>query len=88
MVKTLREAGALTFLAHGSHGQGKKSKFCGSCHIKCCLVDNRVAYTGSANFTNAAAKNLELMFRHTGKPVDEIRQILESLVASEQCHEM
>ena len=89
MVKKLREAGAKTFLAHGSHGQGKKSKHCGSCHIKCCLVDNRIAYTGSANFTDASLKNLEMMYRHTGQPVDDIRKILTSLVASkEQCHEM
>ena len=48
---------------------------CGSCHIKCCVVDNRIAYTGSAYFTDAALKNLEMMFRHTGQPVDDIRKI-------------
>ena len=89
MVKKLRLAGAKTFLAHGSHGKGKQSKHCGSCHIKCCLIDNRVAYTGSANFTDAAPKNLEMMYRHTGQPADDIRKILASLVASEEhCHEL
>jgi len=89
MVKKLREAGAKTFLAHGSHGQGKKSKHCGSCHIKCCSVDIRIAYTGNANFTNAFFKNLEMMCRHTSQPADDIRKILTFLIASKkQCHEM
>jgi phosphatidylserine/phosphatidylglycerophosphate/cardiolipin synthase-like enzyme len=86
MVKELREAGAQIYLAHGSHGQGKLSKHCGSCHIKCCLVDNRVAYSGSANFTEAATKNLEMVFRITGPPVAHICQIVKSLLNSETCH--
>ena len=76
MLRQLREAGAKTFLAHGYDGKGKLSKYKGSCHIKCCVVDNRIAYSGSANFTEGGTKHLELMFRYTGPVVDDICEIL------------
>ena len=88
MVKQLREAGAHVFLAMGEYGEGRLSKYCGACHIKCCLVDNRIAYSGSANFTDAALKNLELVFRLPGSPVADICDILKTLVASESCYRL
>ena len=88
MLRQLRDAGAKTFLAHGYHGQGKLIKHRGSCHIKCCVADNRIAYSGSANFTEGGTKNLELMFRHTGPVVDDICQILRSLLCSSRCEEL
>ena len=85
MLKELREAGAQVFSAQGEQGKGKFSKYCGSCHIKLCLLDIRIAYTGTPNFTNAAAKNLEMMFRITGPLVADICQITKSLLNSSNC---
>ena len=84
-LQQLSEAGAKIFLAHGYHGQGKLSKRRGSCHITRRVVDNRIAYSGSANFTEGGTKNLEMMFRHTGPIVDNICQILKSLLTSDKC---
>ena len=88
MLRQLSEAGAKSSLAHGYDGKGKLIKYRGSCHIKCCLVDNRIAYSGSANFTEGVTKNLELMCRHTGPVVDDICQILRSLLCSSRCEEL
>ena len=85
MLKELREAGAQVFSAQGEQGKGKFSKYGGSCHIRLCLLDNRIAYTGTPNFTDAAAKNLEMMFRITGPPVADICQITKSLLNSSNC---
>ena len=41
-LQQLSEAGAKIFLAHGCHGQGKLSKYRGSCHSKCCVVDSAI----------------------------------------------
>ena len=88
MLRQLREAGAKSFLAHGYDSKGKLSKYRGSCHIKCCLVDNRIAYSGGANFTRGGTKNLELMFRHTGPVVDDLCEILRSLLCFSRCEEL
>ena len=56
--------------------------------MKCCVIDNRIAYSGSANLTEAAEKDLEMTFRFTGQPVDDISEVLKFMLASERCREI
>ena len=40
-------------------------------HLKCLVLDGRVAYTGSANFTARSRANWELALRLEGAPAVE-----------------
>ena len=85
MVGQLRAAGAHILVAEGSRGRGRLAKFSCSCHIKCCVINSRIAYCGSANYTEAALKNFELVFRLTGPPVVQVCGALARLLDSENC---
>lgn len=49
----------------------------GAYHVKDCVVDRRVYFMGSANFTNQSRKNCERRFRMTGSVV---RDVLEDIM--------
>jgi len=68
-LKALMEAGAQVYLCQGA------GRF-GSFHSKGLVVDRRVLYTGSANFTTKSTTNDEFCLRITG-PV--VLQFLEKL---------
>jgi phosphatidylserine/phosphatidylglycerophosphate/cardiolipin synthase-like enzyme len=73
----LRRAGARVFLCSGSpppRGRG----FSGSFHMKVLAIDQKVVYTGSANFTNKSHRNTELHLRIMGPPVAPIVRMAES----------
>jgi hypothetical protein len=82
MLKGLKEAGADVFFGTGFKGQGRLSRHVGSMHLKDVLIDGRVAYSGSANCTEACAKNAERMFRFTGHPVDDMARSLQKYMRS------
>jgi len=48
----------------------------GSYHVKDCIVDRRIYFTGSANFANKSQRNRERLFRMTGEVVKEVLQDL------------
>lgn len=54
----------------------------GAMHIKAVCLDRRMAYTGSANLTNKALSNRELVMRLKGPPV---REVLNALEAARRC---
>jgi hypothetical protein len=69
-VSKLQEAGAAVFLC--------KTGKSGSYHSKALVLDRRVLYTGSANFTGKSRRNRETVFRMTGPVVDQmLRQLAE-----------
>ena len=69
-VSKLQEAGATVFLC--------KTGRSGSYHSKALVLDRRVLYTGSANFTGKSRRNRETVFRMTGPVVDQmLRQLAE-----------
>ena len=82
MLKSLKEAGADVFVGSGFTGQGRLGKHPGSMHVKDLVIDGKVAYSGSANFTEASTKNAERMFRFTGHPVDDIARSLQQYMRS------
>lgn len=85
MLKALSKyAGAHVYLGAGSTGSGRLSKHKGSMHLKELLIDGRVAYSGSANSTEASAKNMERMFKFTGHPVDDIASSLHQYMKSDK----
>ena len=82
MLRGLRDAGAKVFVGDGFTGQGRLSKYVGSMHLKDLLIDGKVAYSGSANITEASTKNAERVFRFTGHPVDDIARSLQTYMGS------
>lgn len=82
MLKTLKEAGARIFLARGQHGGGRMSKYPGSFHVKCMVLDSRIAFVGSSNFTEASMKNWEMVLRVTGSAVTDMGDILKEAMSS------
>lgn len=80
----LKRAGARVFLCQGNDGRpefGPNGRP-GCYHPKALLIDQRVCYTGSGNFTKASKVNEEWMFRMVGPPVqamsDAIQQRLQN----------
>ena len=69
-VKDLSDEGATVYVC--------KTGRQGSYHCKALVVDRRVLYTGSANFTGKSRRNRETVFRMTGPVVDQmLRQLAE-----------
>ena len=62
-VSKLQEAGAIVFLC--------KTGKSGSYHSKALVLDRRVLYTASANFTGKSKRNRETVFRMIGPVVDQ-----------------
>ena len=85
MLKTLGEAGARIFVAHGEHGVGNMSKYRGSFHIKCMVLDSRIAFNGSSNYTEASIKNWEMVLRVTGPSASDMGDILMEVLSSDKC---
>lgn len=83
-LKALHAASARVLTMSGRSTEAKYGKkgHPGSLHVKCLLLDNKIAWFGSANFTNAQDFNYEMMSRLTGKPVDDIVGILEKHLRS------
>ena len=73
-LRDLHNEGATIFTVSGD------GRF-GSLHAKCLLIDRRIAYQGSANFTLSAQSNLELMTRLVGPPAREIERFFMSCKA-------
>ena len=73
-----------SFLAHGQHGPGKMSKYRGSFHIKCVVLDGRIAFNGSSNHTEASLKNWEIVLRVTGSAAADMGDILQEILSSDQ----
>ena len=48
----------------------------GAYHVKDCIVDRRIYFTGGANFTNKSERNRERVFRMTGEVVKEVLEDL------------
>ena len=61
----LRRAGAKVYLCRGTPPLGVF-------HLKAAVLDRRVCFTGSANFTNKSLDNLELTMRIVGPQVVDI----------------
>ena len=87
MLRELRTAGAKVFLAHGQHLPGRMAKYRGSFHMKCMVLDSRISFNGSSNFTEASMKNWEMVLRVTGAAVADICDILEEVMSSDRCTE-
>ena len=85
MLKTLGEAGAHIYVAHGQHSTGRMSKYRGSFHIKCMVLDSRIAFHGSCNYTEASTKNWEMVLRVTGAAASDMGAILMEVMSSDQC---
>ena len=89
MLKALNQhAGAHVYLGAGSTGSGRLSKYPGSMHLKELLIDGKVAYSGSANCTEASSKNMERMFKFTGHPVDGMASSLHQYMKSDKVGRM
>lgn len=86
MLKTLKEAGCHVYLAHGGYGSGRMSKYRGSFHIKSMVLDARIAFIGSANYTEASIKNWEIVLRVTGPAAADMNDILKEVILSEKCN--
>ena len=71
----LRRAGATVVICKG---EGRFGAF----HVNAAVVDRRYCYTGSANFTEKSARNVEIMLRLVGPGVADILAILEDAKAS------
>ena len=67
-LEALRRAGAKIWLCDGKTGYG-------SLHMKALIVNRRVAFTGSSNFTNKSHENLELQMRMARPPAIQIYTI-------------
>ena len=68
-LEELKRGGAAVRLASGYFGG---SNFRGSMHMKTVVIDSCVAFTGSANLTKKARKNIELVSQVTGPAVHDI----------------
>ena len=71
-LRALREAGARIFMCRGTPPFGRM-------HVKAICIDRRTVYTGSANFTNKSASNLEMVMRMVGPPADDIKAQLADI---------
>jgi hypothetical protein len=80
-LRELKSLDAVVYLCSGTRGQGVfgKQAYLGSMHMKILLLDNKIAYYGSANFTHSAVKNWELVTRMVGPPVKNIVSTIQSL---------
>lgn len=73
----LRDVGAKVYLCSGVTKTTKGTTWhAGILHVKALVLDSRVAYLGSANFTEASARNIEVVVRMAGPPVLDIRDLL------------
>jgi len=79
-LKALQDAGAEVLLCSGSKSPryGPQS-YAGLFHAKILLINDLVAYVGSANATENAMKNVELMVRLAGPPVRDISAAVATL---------
>ena len=68
-LRDLKRLGASVILAQGVAGAGK---YAGAMHSKAVVLDDAVAFAGSANLTRKARRNHELVFRLSGPPVVRI----------------
>lgn len=75
VLNELSAAGAEIYLCYGRHGTAKR----GSMHAKCLVIDRRVAWWGSSNYTKNSNNSWELVTRGTGAPVQKILDYLLSL---------
>ena len=74
LLTQLVEKGAQVFRCEGEKDTARygPEAYAGSLHMKALVIDGRIAYCGSANFTEASKKNLEMMIRIVGAPVRDI----------------
>ena len=71
----LKRAGAKIYIGTGRDGREEygPNGVQGSMHMKALVLDSRVAWTGSANWTRNSKTNFELVFRMVGPPVGSIK---------------
>ena len=78
----LKRAKAMVYTAQGASGVplfGPRAKP-GKMHLKGMVIDNRICYIGSANFTKASRINHETMFRIVGPEVVDIYRKMLSVI--------
>jgi hypothetical protein len=80
-LQELKRLGATVFLAQGFSGSGS---YAGLMHLKAIVLDSSLAFAGGANFTKAARKNRELMFKFTGSAVANILSSIKDAKESGQ----
>ena len=69
----LKAAGATIHLVPGIRGNG-------IFHWKCLVLDSRIVYTGSANYTNGCLHSWEMVLRLMGPPLIPIRDGLSNAI--------
>ena len=61
---------------HGATNYYCKTGKNGSYHCRALVIDRRVLYTGSVNFTGKSRRNSETVFRMTGPVVEQVMRQL------------
>jgi len=88
-LRELQAAGAKVYLASGDDTVARQlfgpSCFGGQLHGKAVVVDDRIAFVGSANLTRQARCNREVMCRLVGAPVlDVLAEIVAATAAASE----
>ena len=73
-LKALLGAGAQVYLCYGKSGRPGL----GYMHVKCLIVDQKIAYYGGANATKNADNSWELVSRITGPQVQQVKDYVYS----------
>ena len=53
--------------------------------MKCMVLDYRISFNGSSNYTEASMKNWEMVLRVSGVAVAETCDILKEVMSSDKC---
>ena len=85
-LRELQAAGAKVLLAGGNNALAKqlfgRNCFGGQMHQKAVLVDDEIAFVGSANLTRQSRCNRELMCRIVGSSVPDILAEISATIAA------
>ena len=71
-MEALKDAGGHVFLGKGDGPDGRL-------HMKVMIIDSRIVYWGSANFTFKSRTNKELMQRLQGPPVQVVVEAVQEV---------
>ena len=53
--------------------------------MKCMVLDYRISFNGSSNYTEASMNNWEMVLRVSGVAVAETCDILKEVMSSDKC---
>ena len=67
------------FLRASAHEMAKADGRDGRLHMKALIIDSRLVYHGSANFTSKSRTNKELMQRLQGPPVQVVVEAVQEV---------